>query len=391
MKVLAVVVVPAHVKVSGAVNAAVELSAALRAHCDIAFARLSDHDGEVNHEGLTVRHVRGRLPLAPVMNRMPNKVRGPLYYSALPRLVREAPYDLVHIHNPVPALEMRRIARACRAAKIPYVVSTHGFVEIDNGGKGYRLGAIDSAAFHRLIWQPVRDTVSRAAGILALSEADLPIVARFGGAAIPTRIAPNGVSLPRIADRAKLAALRAMHGLAGSEPVLLYLGSHAPNKGLPLLFEALLCVKQNFTLLVGGERRPQLDYENFAQRLKPSQRVVFLGFVPDDSVRDYYALADIFVFPSLADTFPLVVLEAMAARLAIVASSVGGVPHQLEGDSGVLVPPGDTVALAGAIDALIDDPARRAALGIKATARAGGEFSWPAAAKIAYELYETVA
>jgi alpha-maltose-1-phosphate synthase len=198
------------------------------------------------------------------------------------------------------------------------------------------------------------------------------------------------VSLPRVADRARLAALHTAHGLEGGEPVLLYLGSHAPNKGLPLLFEALLRVKQNFTLLVGGERRPQLDYEGFAQRLRPGQRVAFLGFVPDEAVRDYYALADIFVFPSLADTFPLVVLEAMSSGLAIVASSVGGVPNQLAGDSGVLVPPGDTATLASTIGALIDDPARRAALGTKAAARAAGEFSWPAAARIAYELYETV-
>ncbi|MBA3302091.1 MAG: glycosyltransferase family 4 protein [Thermoleophilaceae bacterium] len=72
---------------------------------------------------------------------------------------------------------------------------------------------------------------------------------------------------------------------------------------------------------------------------------------------------DLFVLPSRRDAFPLVVLEAMAAGVPVVATRAGGIAEQLEGGGGVLVPSEDPVALADAIEALAQDPARRAALG----------------------------
>jgi glycosyltransferase involved in cell wall biosynthesis len=87
-------------------------------------------------------------------------------------------------------------------------------------------------------------------------------------------------------------------------------------------------------------------------------RVVFAGRVKDPARMPlYYQAADIYFHPSRADTAPFSILEAMASGLPVVATSVGGIPEQVEdGGSGFLVPPGDTLAMAERLGKLLSDP-----------------------------------
>jgi glycosyltransferase involved in cell wall biosynthesis len=102
-------------------------------------------------------------------------------------------------------------------------------------------------------------------------------------------------------------------------------------------------------------------------------RVHFLGLRSD--VPAILRAADVFLMPSLNEGLPLALLEAMFAGTPIVASNVGEVGHALgDGDAGVLVPPGDATALAGAVDALLSDPDRARWLGECAAARAAAEY-----------------
>jgi glycosyltransferase involved in cell wall biosynthesis len=90
-----------------------------------------------------------------------------------------------------------------------------------------------------------------------------------------------------------------------------------------------------------------------------------------DELRDW----DLFVLPTRQDPFPLVVLDAMAAGLPVIASRVDGVPEQVDGASAVLVPVGDAKATRAAITALLDDGARRAAMGRAGAARTAAHFT----------------
>jgi starch synthase len=76
---------------------------------------------------------RSWLQLPFPSSKLSNRYKTLFYKSDLPDIVRKGNFDIVHLHNPMPGLEMERVALACRARDMPYVVSTHGFNEIANG------------------------------------------------------------------------------------------------------------------------------------------------------------------------------------------------------------------------------------------------------------------
>ena len=117
------------------------------------------------------------------------------------------------------------------------------------------------------------------------------------------------------------------------------------------------------------------------------RRYRFTGYITKAELRALYQTVDAFVFPSRADTLPLVILEAMAAALPIVASDVGGIPYEVTPETGVLVPPGDPARLADALDLMCRDPAPRARMGEMGRRRVIEHFDWAVSARLAVESY----
>jgi glycosyltransferase involved in cell wall biosynthesis len=171
----------------------------------------------------------------------------------------------------------------------------------------------------------------------------------------------------------------------------MFLANHTPNKGLGVLFEAFSRLRCPYRLIVGGEQRAQVDYARALAACGPDQQIVLTGRLSDAEVAALYRRADLFVFPTLADTFPLVVLEAMAHGLPVVASKVGGIPHQVTSDTGILVEPGDGAGLAIALERLATaPPGALREMGLRARQRVSQEFSWERAAALAFAGYRRV-
>ena len=170
---------------------------------------------------------------------------------------------------------------------------------------------------------------------------------------------------------------------AGHDPVeLLAVGRMVEKKGFDVLLEALARLDRPFRLrLVGdGPLRPRLEAIIAAHRM--ADRVELVGRCTHATLPDYYAGADVVVVPSVVDStgdrdgLPNVVLESMASQRPVVASAVAAIPAAVrDGVTGTLVPPRDPDALAGALTALIDSPARRAELGRAARRTAETEFA----------------
>ena len=392
-RVLAAVVVPPHLSVSGGARAAEQLSEALASSCDITVASMMNGAGAAVATGQQRTPVRSWLPPLLPWSRLPDRYATLFYRSDLPRMVARGNWDLVHLHNPMPALELRRVARACRRRGIPYVVSTHGFNEVANGATVYRFDALRRAIWQRCALAPLGEVVRHAAAIFALSPADVTIVRTMGFLGT-TVLVPNGVPLPSPGAAADDASLLAELGIpTARQPgqlTCLFLANHTPNKGLPQLFEAFARLSLPYLLIVAGEQRRGIDYAAAQAACRPGQQVVMTGRVSDAAIGALYRRSDIFVFPTLADTFPLVVLEAMAHGLPVVATRVGGIPHQIDSSCGALIPPGDVGELVSTIERLAGDPSSLLALGSNCRARVDAEFTWPRAAAAAAAGYATV-
>ncbi len=148
---------------------------------------------------------------------------------------------------------------------------------------------------------------------------------------------------------------------------VLTVGRLVPVKGHAVLLEALAAlvargVVARVSLVGDGAERALLEQR--ARALGIERRVRMLGAVGQDDIRAEYERADIFCLPSFAEGLPVVLMEAMAMELPVVATRVMGVPELVEhGMTGLLVPPARPDLLAEALERLADDPALRASMG----------------------------
>jgi len=132
---------------------------------------------------------------------------------------------------------------------------------------------------------------------------------------------------------------------------LLFVGQLIPLKALDVLFRALATIRSDVavTLRLVYHNAELLDQlRALAAQLSIEDIVTFVGIRDAAGMRGEYRLADMLLLPSLTESLPSVVTEALLAHKPVVASAVGGIPEQVE-DAGVLVPPGDDAALASAI------------------------------------------
>jgi starch synthase len=187
------------------------------------------------------------------------------------------------------------------------------------------------------------------------------------------------------------------YGIDPARPSVVFVGRVTRQKGLPVLLRAadLLDPAAQLVLCAGQADTPELEAEVISQvqRLRANRSgVVWLaGMLARREVIQILSHATVFACPSEYEPLGIVNLEAMACGAAIIASAVGGIPEVVaDGRTGLLVPPGDAVTLAAAINALIRDPARAAQFGALGRARAVAEFSWDRIAAQTAELYQAL-
>jgi len=158
-----------------------------------------------------------------------------------------------------------------------------------------------------------------------------------------------------------------MPGCAG----IAFVGALSERKGLPVLLRALqLLETKGWRLLVAGDGEERGRYERAASDMGLGERVRFLGNVPEREVERLLRAADVLVLPSYMEAMPYVILEAMACALPVVASGIYGITEMtVDGETGILVPAGDSERLSGALRALLADDALRRRMGENARKR----------------------
>lgn len=218
-------------------------------------------------------------------------------------------------------------------------------------------------------WQWLRRRLyPRVAAVVSLTAADRP---RFAALNPRTEVIANASSLWAEAPAPAVAAP------LDAVPRVLAVGRHVAQKGLDLLLEAWAVVhaaRPTARLRIVGDGPLQDDLQARARALGVAASVDWVA--PTAAVVDEYRAAAVFVLPSRYEGMPLALLEAQALGLPAVAFDCPTGPRDiLAADTGLLVAAGDCAALAAALLQLLDDPARRAAMGAAAIARSRRLFS----------------
>jgi glycosyltransferase involved in cell wall biosynthesis len=291
------------------------------------------------------------------------------------RLAAEA-YDAVHVHWVVPNAAL--VSDLVAGRRLPLVVSCHG-------SDVYMAERLPPAR------HLARRALERAGAVTACSEDLRTRLARLGAAESRLRTVPYGVDAAAFADARPEGGLRARLGVAEGEILVLGVGRLVEKKGFRHLVDAAAATPGVVVALAGdGDLRDELAAHGKAK----GARLHLLGALGRDAVAAAMAAADVVAVPSVVDRagnvdgLPNVLLEALGSGRAVVASRVAGIPDVVrDGVNGLLVAPGDPVALGASLAHLRDDAALRARLGAEAARDAREERSWAAAARRFEECY----
>ena len=299
--------------------------------------------------------------------------RGMGWILRLRNLVRSGSIDLVHAHLPFAAIG----ARVAVGGRLPIVYTEHNVWP----------------RYHRATYWGNALTFPRNRHVFAVSD-EVRRSIRYPRSLRGLRMPPvetlhHGLDLSAVDRWAGADGVRRELGIPPDAPLVGAIGNLKPMKGQEHLLRAASLVRKQipdarFVLVGLGPREAELRRQ--ADALGLDGTVTFTGF-REDAPRIAAAL-DVYVQPSEAEGLPIALLEAMALRRAVVATSVGGTPEVIRGpEEGVLVPPRDPEALAGSILALLGDPQRRRDMGEAAEHRARG-FDIRRAVRRIEEVYE---
>jgi len=283
--------------------------------------------------------------------------------------------DVVHLHAPNPVAEVALLASSlARRARV--VVTWHSDVVRQRW-----LGRL-----HRPI---ARWLLARADAICVASPNHVRSSALLPAFGAKCRTCTFGVDLASLrADDAAVASVRARYG---ERPLVLGVGRLVAYKGFDVLVEAMRGVDATLLLVGDGPLRAALAARIAACGL--GDRAFLVGAV--DDLGAYFAACDVFALPSVqrSEAFGIVQLEAMAFRKPVVSTRLGtGVEWvNVDGTTGLTVPPGDAAALRDALARLVADPALRARLGAAGRRRVEQEFTTARAAESVLAVYREVA
>jgi glycosyltransferase involved in cell wall biosynthesis len=189
-------------------------------------------------------------------------------------------------------------------------------------------------------------------------------------------VLPYGIDSDTFQPDSELrVGLRKEYEISDRQVVFGMVGRLDPGKGQGVFLEALSDFDDDRILgvLIGEETRGEPGYrkelEARVAALGLGNRVKFLGYIDDPN--GCYPMLDVLVMPSRKETFGLVLIEAMSFGLPVIATNAGGVPEiVIDGKTGILVPPGDARALAGAMRTLFEDNELRQEMGHRGRERA---------------------
>lgn len=291
-------------------------------------------------------------------------------------------FDVVHAHHAFSRLPLATLSLAYKQ-NIPSVLTTH---------------TVSFFPDYEYFWNFIsygypryRMVISKVNKIIAVSEAAKKFISYFTQK--DAVVIPNGVSIKKFHPVDKYLA-REKVGLDGN-PIILYVGRLVPKKGVDVLIRSMKEVVKSYPhalLVIAGSGKMMPLLKTLVRIAGLEKNILFLGFVGENLLPYLYNSADVFALPSItAESFGIVLLEAMASGLPIVASNVGGIAEVLEkGKYGLLVEPGNSKELTKAIITVLENENLRNELAKEGRKVAKEKYAWEKVANKIIEVYSSL-
>ena len=307
----------------------------------------------------------------------------------LPDLLRIDGFDLVHLHHPfIFGAELTWTLSKTR--KIPYIITHHN----DLVGVGLRRHLFN---LYTAFSAPLIFGGARKLGVVSLDwAASCRMTPQFQKRWSDVVEIPNGVDTDQFRLGLDGASERRQQGIPQDGQVVMFVGaldrSH-PNKGVEYLLQAIALIPdRRIRLMVVGDGDAKRDYMDLADALQLNDRATFPGMISHQHLPHFIAAADLFVLPSIrSESFGMVLIEAMACGVPVVASNLPGVRSVVsDGEDGLLVTPGDAGELAQKIEWTLEHPDLSREMGARGRAKGEERYAWPVILPRLAQVYENV-
>jgi glycosyltransferase involved in cell wall biosynthesis len=300
----------------------------------------------------------------------------------LRKILREGDFDILHTHMSKAALLGAIVGVMDRSIKVVNTAHNLGYIALPERWKKIIFWVYD-----RLISTFGIDATVTVSQIVADTARDAFLIP-----AKKLHVIQNGIRTTKFKNAKLGQDLRKTILGQTKGPLILTVARLVWFKGLNTLIDALPEVVERHTstkLVIVGDGELRADLEAQVEQLGMSDYVVFTG--ERDDVPDLLAAADLFVLPSVSEGLPISILEAMASKLPIVATNVGGIPELVvDGETGLLVNAGDVDGMSAALISLLDDPCKCKAAGIVSYVRMTELFSQSTMVTATEKLYQNL-
>ena len=296
--------------------------------------------------------------------------------------------DIIHAHSPIPYSDLPALLYAKRN-NVPLVL-TYQFDGQATGGSFMRNTGV--SVYNKFF---INRVLGSAEVIIATTKSyanESPFLKHYKDKIV---VIPNGINIEEVTTTFTQEESRIKLGLPLDTQIILFFGSLVPYKGPDILLKAFKIIKKEFPgvkLIFAGRGQMLDELCDLTKNFNLKDDVIFLGFVDEDKKPLYYKASDIFCLPSttMAESFGIVNLEAMASGIPIVGSNLGGIPDIVkDGENGLLAKPCDHQSLADALLCLLKNEDIRKKMGDKGRELVK-DYSWDIIAKETEQLYRSI-
>lgn len=296
---------------------------------------------------------------------------------------REVKFDIIHAHDWL-------VAYAGRSLKLSYDIPLLSTIHATEFGRNNGI----NTAMQRYI--------ASTEGMLVSESCRVVVCSNFMGDQVKAvleaqlekiRVIPNGIQMDLFKFHDGLQQFRRKYA-SDDEKIVFCIGRHVFEKGIHLLIDAIPRIIEEYSsikFIIAGTGPMSEDFKIKVKNMGLQNRVLFPGYMGEETKNKLYMVSDVSVFPSLYEPFGIVALEAMAAGCPVVVSDTGGlaeiVSHKL---CGMKCIPGSSNSIGDNILSILFDDILSANISNNALIKAENEYSWDQIAKLTSKMYEEV-